>query len=125
MCARISMSSDDETFDDLPEEELSEEEAPEEELVEEIKEQTENKKKSIIFSLSDNNFTEVLRFLSNINNLDNMTLNVNVWDSSLVKAIEKSILDSNLGVTPQTDGSNLLLKFPAEKCCVYRGEKLV
>ena len=35
MCARISMSSDDETFDDLPEEELSEEEAPEEELVEE------------------------------------------------------------------------------------------
>ena len=50
--------------------------------------------------------------LSNINNLDNMTLGVNVWDSSLVKAIEKSILDSNLGVTPQTDGSNLLLKFP-------------
>ena len=27
MCARISMSSDDETFDDLPEEELSEEDA--------------------------------------------------------------------------------------------------
>ena len=50
--------------------------------------------------------------LSNINNLDNMTLNVNVWDTSLIKAIEKSILDSNLGVTPQTDGSNLLLKFP-------------
>ena len=50
--------------------------------------------------------------LSNINNLDNMTLNVNIWDTSLVKAIEKSILDSNLGVTPQTDGSNLLLKFP-------------
>ena len=50
--------------------------------------------------------------LSNINNLDNMTLNVNIWDSSLVKSIEKSILDSNLGVTPQTDGSNLLLKFP-------------
>ena len=50
--------------------------------------------------------------LSNINNLDNMTLNVNIWDTSLVKAVEKSILDSNLGVTPQTDGSNLLLKFP-------------
>ncbi len=50
--------------------------------------------------------------LSNINNLDNMTLNVNVWDSSLVKIIEKSILDSNLGVTPQIDGVNILLKFP-------------
>jgi ribosome recycling factor len=50
--------------------------------------------------------------LSNINNLDNMTLNVNIWDSSLVKTIEKTLLDSNLGVNPQTDGSNILLKFP-------------
>ena len=50
--------------------------------------------------------------LSNVNNLDNMTLNVNIWDSSLVKVIEKSILDSNLGVTPQTDGTNVILKFP-------------
>ena len=50
--------------------------------------------------------------LSNINNLDNMTLNVNVWDSSLVKIIEKTILESNLGVTPQVDGNNVLLKFP-------------
>ena len=50
--------------------------------------------------------------LANINNLDNMTLNVSVWDSGLVKSIEKSILESNLGVNPQTDGNNLLLKFP-------------
>ena len=50
--------------------------------------------------------------LSNINNLDNMTLSVNVWDASLVKTIEKLILESNLGVTPQTDGNNLILKFP-------------
>ena len=50
--------------------------------------------------------------LSNINNLDNMTLNVNIWDSSLVKIVEKTILDSNLGVNPQSDGSNILLKFP-------------
>ena len=50
--------------------------------------------------------------LSNINNLDNMTLNVNVWDSSLIKNIEKTILESSLGVTPQSDGSNIILKFP-------------
>ena len=50
--------------------------------------------------------------LSNINNLDNMTLNVNIWDQSLVKSIEKSILDFNLGVTPQTDGNNIILKIP-------------
>ena len=50
--------------------------------------------------------------LANINNLDNMTLSVSIWDNSLVKAAEKSILESNLGVTPQSDGNNLLLKFP-------------
>ena len=49
--------------------------------------------------------------LANINNLDNMTLSVSIWDSSLVKGVEKSILESNLGVTPQTDG-NLILEFP-------------
>ena len=50
--------------------------------------------------------------LSNINNIDNMTLNVNVWDASLIKTIEKNIIESSLGVNPQTDGSNILLKFP-------------
>ena len=50
--------------------------------------------------------------LANVNNVDNMTLSVSIWDASLVKLIEKSILESNLGVTPQTDGSNILLKFP-------------
>ena len=29
--------------------------------------------------------------LSNINNLDNMTLNVNICDASLIKVIEKSL----------------------------------
>ena len=50
--------------------------------------------------------------LSNVNNLDNMTLSVNVWDASLIKIIEKTILESNLGVTPQSDGTLILLKFP-------------
>jgi ribosome recycling factor len=30
----------------------------------------------------------------------------------LVKSIEKNLLESNLGATPQTDGNNILLKFP-------------
>ncbi len=50
--------------------------------------------------------------LSNINNIDNMTLSINIWDASLTKNVEKSILESNLGATPQTDGNNILLKFP-------------
>lgn len=50
--------------------------------------------------------------LSNINNVDNMTLSINIWDASLTKNVEKNILESNLGATPQTDGNNILLKFP-------------
>src|SRR6056300_1856440 len=50
--------------------------------------------------------------LSNINNLDNMTLSINIWDGSLTKNIEKNILESNLGANPQTDGNTILLKFP-------------
>ncbi len=50
--------------------------------------------------------------LSNINNLDNMTLSINIWDASLTKIVEKNLLESNLGATPQTDGNSILLKFP-------------
>ena len=50
--------------------------------------------------------------LSNINNIDNMTLSISIWDGSLTKIIEKTLLESNLGATPQTDGNNILLKFP-------------
>ena len=50
--------------------------------------------------------------LSNISNLDNMTLSVSLWDSSLLKIAEKNILESNLGVNPQSDGNIILLKFP-------------
>ena len=50
--------------------------------------------------------------LSNINNLDNMTLSINIWDGTLTKNIEKNLLESNLGATPQTDGNTILLKFP-------------
>ena len=50
--------------------------------------------------------------LSNINNLDNMTLAINIWDGSLIKTIEKNLLESNLGATPQTEGTTILLKFP-------------
>ena len=50
--------------------------------------------------------------LANVNNLDNMTLSITLWDNSLIKSVEKNLLESNLGVTPQTDGQNIILKFP-------------
>jgi ribosome recycling factor len=37
---------------------------------------------------------------------------VNVWDKSLVKAVEKAIVDSNLGLSPATDGLTIRLRSP-------------
>lgn len=37
---------------------------------------------------------------------------VNVWDKSLVKAVEKAIVDSNLGLSPATDGLTIRLRIP-------------
>ena len=71
--------------------------------------------KKVKFLLKDQGMTikgvkKILK--SNINNLDNMTLSINLWDSSLVGSVEKALLESNLGATPQIEGSNVLLKFP-------------
>ena len=41
-----------------------------------------------------------------------MTLTISIWDVSLAKIVEKTLLESNLGATPQTEGNNILLKFP-------------
>ncbi len=39
-------------------------------------------------------------------------LSVQVWDKSMVKAVEKAIVDSNLGLTPATEGQVLRLRIP-------------
>ena len=39
-------------------------------------------------------------------------ISVNVWDRSLVKAVEKAIVDSNLGLSPATEGQVLRLRIP-------------
>jgi ribosome recycling factor len=39
-------------------------------------------------------------------------LSVQVWDKSMVKAVEKAIVDSNLGLTPATEGQVLRLRVP-------------
>lgn len=40
------------------------------------------------------------------------TLCIQVWDKSVVKAVEKAIVDSNLGLTPNTDGQLIRLNIP-------------
>ncbi len=37
---------------------------------------------------------------------------VNVWDKALVKAVEKGIVDSNLGLSPATEGQTIRLRIP-------------
>ncbi len=37
---------------------------------------------------------------------------VEPWDKTLLKEVERGILKSNLGVTPQNDGSSIRLSFP-------------
>jgi len=39
-------------------------------------------------------------------------LSVQVWDKSIVKAVEKAIVDSNLGLSPATEGQVLRLRIP-------------
>jgi ribosome recycling factor len=39
-------------------------------------------------------------------------LSVQVWDKSMVKAVEKAIIDSNLGLSPATEGQVLRLRIP-------------
>ncbi len=43
---------------------------------------------------------------------DPKTLMVQPWDTSLLKAIEKAILASDLGINPQNDGKSIRLNFP-------------
>ncbi len=48
----------------------------------------------------------------NISVQDASTITIQVWDSSLIKAIENAITESNLGINPQTDGQIIRLPIP-------------
>ena len=50
--------------------------------------------------------------LANITVPEARTLMISPWEPSLVKAIEKAILNSDLGLTPNNDGKNIILNFP-------------
>ena len=50
--------------------------------------------------------------LGNISSPDTSMLTIQVWDTSLLKNIENAILESNLGINPQVDGSLIRLNIP-------------
>ncbi len=60
--------------------------------------------------------------LGNISVPDASTLTIQIWDNGLVKSIENAILDSNLGINPQIDGS--LIRLPIPKLSEERRNEL-
>ena len=50
--------------------------------------------------------------LANITVPEARTLMIAPWEPSLVKEIEKAIMNSDLGLTPNNDGRNIILNFP-------------
>lgn len=51
--------------------------------------------------------------VANINTPDPRTLVVQPWEKSLISGIEKAIIDSNIGLNPQNDGSVIRMLVPA------------
>jgi len=63
-----------------------------------------------------------LNQLGNISTPDPATITIQVWDSSMLKSIENSILDSGLGINPQIDGQ--IIRLPIPKLSEERREEL-
>ena len=63
-----------------------------------------------------------LNQLGNISTPDPSTITIQVWDTTLLKNIENSILDSGLGINPQVDGQ--IIRLPIPKLSEERREEL-
>ena len=69
-------------------------------------------------SMLDNIFADAygnktpLNQLGNISVQDASTITIQIWDTSLIKSVENSISDSNLGINPQVDGQLIRLPIP-------------
>ena len=61
--------------------------------------------------------------LGNISVPDSNLITIQVWDVNLIKPIESAILESNLGINPQTDGQ--LIRLPIPKLSEERRKELV
>ena len=64
-----------------------------------------------------------LNQLGNISVQDASTITIQVWDSSLIKSIENTIAESNLGINPQTDGQ--LIRLPIPKLSEERRKEII
>jgi ribosome recycling factor len=53
-----------------------------------------------------------LNQVANVSVPDAMTISIQPWDKSAIRAIEKAIIDSNLGFAPSNNGENIILNVP-------------
>lgn len=53
-----------------------------------------------------------LNQVANVSVPDAMTISIQPWDKSAIKAIEKGIIESNLGFAPSNNGENIILNVP-------------
>ena len=53
-----------------------------------------------------------LQSVANVSVPEARTLMITPWEASMVKVIEKAILGSDLGITPNNDGKSVILNFP-------------
>ena len=60
--------------------------------------------------------------LGNISVQDASMITIQVWDVNLIKSVEYTIMESNLGINPQIDGS--LLRLPIPKLSEERRQEL-
>ena len=60
--------------------------------------------------------------LGNISIPDSNLITIQVWDVNFIKPIESAILESNLGINPQTDGQ--LIRLPIPKLSEERRNEL-
>ena len=50
--------------------------------------------------------------VANVSVLDSRTLSIQPWERNMLAAIERSILQANIGITPQNDGVQIRLFMP-------------
>ena len=61
--------------------------------------------------------------LGNVSVLDASTISIQIWDISLLKNVENAIIESNLGINPQTDGP--LIRLPIPKLSEERRKEII
>ena len=50
--------------------------------------------------------------VANVTVLDARTISIQPWEKNMLQAIEKAILQANIGITPQNDGNQIRLFLP-------------